>query len=157
MQTENLKVDISMTKQETQPRGLRNNNPGNIRNNNITYQGEVQPSQDGAFKTFTSMAYGYRAIFVLLHTYQRKHNLNTVEAMIARYAPANENHTRTYIDAVAEWSGVPATVRITTTNAEIMVPIVAAMSRVENGVPAVMADVELGWRIFISDYRNHRI
>lgn len=45
------------------PRGLRNNNPGNIRLSSTKYQGEVQPSQDTAFKQFESMAYGYRAIF----------------------------------------------------------------------------------------------
>lgn len=141
----------------TLPRGLRNNNPGNIRNNNIAYQGEVQPSRDKSFKQFRTMAHGYRAMFVVLHTYQRKHGLNTIEAMITRYAPASENHTRAYIDSVAEWSGVQSTVRITTTNAEIMVPIVAAMSRVENGVVAVMSEVEEGWRMFIDDYRNHNI
>lgn len=141
----------------TLPRGLRNNNPGNIRNNNIAYQGEVQPSSDKNFKQFRTMAHGYRAMFVVLHTYQRKHGLNTIEAMITRYAPASENHTRAYIDSVSEWSGVQSTVRVTTTNAEIMIPIVAAMSRVENGVAAVMSEVEEGWRMFISDYRNHNI
>lgn len=37
------------------PRGLRNNNPGNIRLSSTKYQGEVQPSQDTAFKQFESM------------------------------------------------------------------------------------------------------
>lgn len=142
---------------QTQPRGLRSNNPGNIRINSIAYQGEVQPSRDKSFKQFSTMAHGYRAMFVVLHTYQRKYGLSTIEAMISRYAPATENHTRAYINTVAEWSGVQPTVRVTTTNAGVMVPIVAAMSRMENGVPAVMADVEEGWRMFINDYRNHKI
>lgn len=142
---------------KTVPRGLRNNNPGNIRINGVAYQGEVLPSKDKAFKQFSAMAYGYRAMFVLLHTYQRKYGLRSIETMISRYAPSNENHTRGYINAVAEWSGVPATCSVTSTNAEVMIPIVAAMSRVENGVPAVMADVEAGWKLFIVDYRNHNI
>ena len=121
-------------------RGLRNNNPGNIRLSGTRYLGEVD-STDSAFKQFKSMAYGYRAMFVLLHTYQRKHHLNTLTEMISRYAPAVENHTEAYIKAVSEWSGVPATSRITATNGDIMVPIVAAMSRVENGVFAHMPDV----------------
>lgn len=137
-------------------RGLRNNNPGNIRLSNTRYLGEVD-STDSAFKQFKSMAYGYRAMFVLLHTYQRKHHLNTIAEMISRYAPAVENHTEKYIKAVSDWSGVPATSRITATNGDIMVPIVAAMSRVENGVFAHMPDVVEGWDLFIKDYRNHKL
>ena len=142
---------------KSKPRGLRNNNPGNIRQNGIRYTGEVQPSKDGAFKQFKAMEYGYRAIFVVLHTYARKYGINTIERMIARYAPDKENHTQKYIDAVSEWSGVPATSHLTTTNAEVMIPIVAAMSRVENGEAAVMSEVEAGWKMFITDYRNHLV
>ena len=141
----------------TMPRGLRNCNPGNIRINGVRYQGEVQPSADKAFKQFKTMAYGYRAMFVVINTYQRRYGLDTITKIISRYAPASENHTQAYIDAVAEASGVPATSRITTTNADIMVPIVAAMSRVENGVKANIREVEEGWRLFIEDYRNHNI
>lgn len=32
------------------PRGLRNNNPGNIRINNDLFQGEIRPSKDKSFK-----------------------------------------------------------------------------------------------------------
>lgn len=135
-------------------RGLRNNNPGNIRLSSTRYQGEVD-SSDTAFKQFKTMAHGYRAMFVLLYTYQKKYHLHTIAEMITRYAPAVENHTQAYIEAVSEWSGVPATSHITATNGDIMVPVVAAMSRVENGTVAVMSDVEKGWKLFIDDYRNH--
>ena len=47
--------------------GYRNCNPGNIRISGTRYKGEVVPSQDTAFKQFESMAYGYRAMFVLIH------------------------------------------------------------------------------------------
>lgn len=50
-------------------RGLRNNNPGNIRINNDLFQGEVGPSEDKSFKQFTTMAYGYRAMFKILSNY----------------------------------------------------------------------------------------
>ena len=140
-----------------QPRGLRNCNPGNIRKNNIVYAGEIVPSQDDEFKQFVTMAYGYRAIFVLLYTYQRRYGLDTIEKMITRYAPANENHTAAYINVVAERSGVTATSHVTATNGDVMIPIVAAMSAVENGVDAKRAEVEEGWRLFIEDYRKHLI
>lgn len=143
-----------MTKKNIVPRGLRNNNPGNIRLSATRYHGEVCPSEDKAFKQFETMAHGYRAMFVLLYTYQHKHGLNTIAAMISRWAPSVENDTDGYIQAVSDWSGVPATSRITTTNGDIMVPIVAAMSRVENGVFANMPDVVKGWDLFIADYRK---
>lgn len=146
-----------MTKRKDAPRGLRNNNPGNIRQSATRYVGEVYPSQDDAFKQFESIVYGYRAMFVLLNSYQRKYGLNTIAAMISRYAPSVENDTDAYIQAVADWSGVPPTGRITTTNGDIMVPIVAAMSRVENRVFANMPDVIKGWDLFIDDYRKHNI
>lgn len=131
-------------------RGLRNNNPGNIRLDGTTWQGE-KPSKDKAFKSFKSMAWGYRAMLVVLHTYQTKHKLRTVREMIDRWAPPCENNTENYVSAVAEWSGVDADCIVTSKNRDVMVPIVAAMSRMENGVPAVMADVETGWKLFIAD------
>ena len=145
-----------MTKKQL-PRGLRNCNPGNIRKNNIVYAGEIVPSKDESFKQFTTMAYGYRAMFVLLYTYQHRYGLDTIEKMITRYAPANENHTEAYIDAVAERSGVSSHGRITATNGDVMIPIVAAMARVEIGEDAKMHDVEEGWKLFIDDFRRKLI
>ncbi|WP_304708414.1 structural protein P5 [uncultured Rikenella sp.] len=129
-------------------RGLRNRNPGNIRRSTTTYKGETT-SRDPAFKTFESMAWGYRAMFVLLDTYKRRHGCDTLRQMIDRYAPPVENNTVAYINTVASRSHVAPDSRISTDNREVMVPIVSAMSFVENGVPAVAADVEAGWKLFI--------
>ena len=57
------------------PRGLRNNNPGNIRRNSDVFQGE-KTSSDKEFKQFKSMAYGYRAIFKILSNYYRNYKLD---------------------------------------------------------------------------------
>lgn len=131
-------------------RGLRNNNPGNIRISEDNWQGQVKPSQDKAFVQFKTMAWGYRAMFATLNTYCTKHGLNTISKMISRYAPPQDNnHTEAYISSVCKWSGVGPDIAVTPTNKDVMIPIVAAMSRVENGVPAVMADVEEGWKLFI--------
>ena len=130
------------------PRGLRNNNPGNIRHNDDVYQGEIK-GNDESFKSFSSMDYGYRAMFVVLNTYQRIYGLRTIREMISRWAPSNENHTDNYIETVSDRSKVPPDTRITTTNKDVMIPIVAAMSFVENGVDAKMADVLAGWELFI--------
>lgn len=131
-------------------RGLRNNNPGNIRQNSDHFLGEVKPSSDPSFKQFESIEYGYRAIFVTLNTYQKKYGLSTIRAMISRWAPPKDNNdTEAYIRAVSSESGVPENSHITSTNKDVMVPIVAAMSRVENGVAANIVEVQRGWDLFM--------
>lgn len=129
-------------------RGLRNRNPGNIRCSAVRYRGEVRPSSDKAFKQFETMAYGYRAMFVLLDTYARRHGLRTIRAMIGRYAPPSENDTRGYVAAVSRLAGIDADAPIDTRAHDDMTAVVAAMSHVENGVAAVEEDVEQGWRLF---------
>ncbi len=128
------------------PRGLRNNNPGNIRINSDKFQGEIQPSQDNAFKQFVSMAYGYRAMFAVLSTYHKR-GLNTIEKIIGRWAPPNENHTRVYIDNVSKWSGVPKDEILTENSGENYIKIVAAMSRMENAIEANMGEVTAGFKL----------
>ena len=130
-------------------RGLRNANPGNIRISATKYMGEIQPSQDKAFKQFSSMAWGYRAMFVLLYTYQVKNRLNTLRGMINRYAPPVENNTNGYISRVAREADIDADATIDALDGAVMRPVVAAMSAVENGVPAVLSDVWAGWDLFL--------
>lgn len=126
-------------------RGIDNCNPGNIRLSKVFYRGEVQPSQDAAFKQFSSMEWGYRAMFVLLDTYARRYGLNTIRGMISRYAPPSENNTEAYIAAVCEWTGIAADEVLDTRSRQDMVPIVVAMSRIENGLPALRPQVEKGF------------
>lgn len=97
------------------------------------------------------MAWGIRAIFHLLNNYQVKYGLKTIEAMMRRWAPENENDTKGYIDAVSRWSGVPRTTSLTTTNRDVMIPIVSAMIRMENGQNVSVADLEVGWRLFMEN------
>ncbi|MCI9244345.1 MAG: structural protein P5 [Alistipes sp.] len=129
-------------------RGLNNRNPGNIRQSKGRYKGEVRPSRDPAFKQFETMAWGYRAIFVLLHTYRTRHGLRTIAAMIARWAPPSENKTELYIRTVSRRSGIPADRPLDTRDRRTMIPIAAAISFVENGTTADMHDVEKGWELF---------
>ncbi len=130
-------------------RGLRNCNPGNIRQSRSKFVGEVRPSQDSAFKQFESMAYGYRAMFVLLDTYHRRYGLITIRQMISRWAPPTENFTDGYIRFVSERSGIDAEATLDTQREQDMIPVVAAMSEVENGKKALREDVEAGWRLFV--------
>ena len=129
------------------PRGLRNNNPGNIRRNSDVFQGEIRPSKDKSFKQFETMPYGYRAIFRILRNYNNNYKLDTISKMIGRWAPENENDTDAYIKAVSDYAGIPADDPININDREQMIRIVAGMSKVENGREAEMSDVIAGWNL----------
>lgn len=128
-------------------RGLRNNNPGNIRRNGDHFKGEVIPSQDRDFKQFETMAYGYRAMFKILTTYYNRYELKTIRQLITRWAPPSENETEIYIRRVSDWSGIPAEKVLDITVPEHLTAIVAAMSRMENGATAVVEEVKAGWEL----------
>lgn len=128
-------------------RGLRNNNPGNIRLSATPWQGEIRPSQDPAFCQFGSMDYGYRALMKLLRNYRRLHGCRTVADFINRWAPASENNTSAYISHVCSYMHVPASYVPDVDDRNTLCTLAAAISLVENGTPAVMADVEAGWAL----------
>lgn len=126
-------------------RGIENCNPGNIRRSRVRYKGERHPSTDALFKQFETMEWGYRAMFILLDTYRIRYGLKTLREMIMRYAPPEENHTALYIDTVCDMTGVRPDEVLDTRSRRTMVPIVAAMSRVENGCAAQRTEVERGF------------
>ena len=86
-------------KTTTIPRGIRNNNPLNIRIGN-QWLGERANPNDPAFEQFVAMEYGIRAGFVLLRRYIRHYKRTTIAAIIEAWAPASENNTQRYIDMV---------------------------------------------------------
>lgn len=133
------------------PRGIRNNNPLNIRHDKDRWQGEVIPSRDYSFKQFQTIEWGYRAAFKLLRNYQRRHGCETLDDFIHRWAPPVENDTRGYIRMVAKRSGLEDISRVDTTNGEMMCRIVSAMHYVECGEEADADEVRRGWELFLSN------
>ena len=127
------------------PRGLRNNNPLNIRHNADVFQGEIK-GNDKSFKTFSTMPYGYRAAFVTLATYLSR-GYNTIEKIILRWAPPNENDTQAYIRTVVKYSGVAADEVLTAASGDKYILIVSAMSFVENGVNADILQIKAGFAL----------
>ena len=127
------------------PRGIRNNNPLNIRHNTGVFRGEIK-GKDKTFKTFSTMPYGYRAAFVILATYLSK-DCNTIEKIITRWAPPSENNTQAYIAKVEKWSGVPKDKVLTAADGADYMLIVAAMSAVENGINADINQVKEGFAL----------
>ena len=127
------------------PRGLRNNNPLNIRHSADRFRGEIAGT-DKSFKTFSSLAYGYRAAFVILGTYLSQ-GCNTIEKIISRWAPPAENDTESYISQVERYSGVSRHKELTSASGTEYMMIVAAMSFVENGQNADIAQVQAGFNL----------
>ena len=133
-------------------RGLRNNNPGNIRLGSFKYKGERAKSSDVAFRQFESMEWGYRAMFVLLHTYALRYDCRTLRDIISRYAPSSENNTEAYIRRVASMTHLADDEQLDTLDRRVMVDVVSAMSAVENGREADLASVVAGWELFCADF-----
>ncbi|WP_168428671.1 structural protein [Erwinia amylovora] len=115
-------------------RGIRNNNPGNIRWGD-DWKGLVPESlrTDKSFCQFKSAEYGIRAMIIILRNYQRKHGLSTIMEIINRWAPDVENDTQAYIDSVAKSTGVPADKQIDTTDSRFMPRLLQAIINHENG------------------------
>lgn len=114
------------------PRGLRNNNPLNIRIGNV-WLGEVDNPTDPEFEQFKEMRFGLRAAFVLMRRYIRHYKRTTISAIVAAWAPCSENDTVKYIDNVSRLSGIPCDAQLLFEDKDAMVSIVAAMVVVENG------------------------
>ena len=131
------------------PRGIRNNNPLNIRLSKDKWQGQINPSGnanvndndnnsspkgEAVFCVFSSMAYGWRAAFLLLHTYMSKYKLTTVRKIIYRWAPPNENNTAAYTNHVCYLAHLDPNQEIEFGNKLTMLQIGRAMCQVENGL-----------------------
>ena len=130
------------------PRGLRNNNPGNIRNSDATdWIGEVKPSRkkDKVFEEFETMAHGYRALIKLLQNYRKKHKCQTIADFINRWAPRTENDTTAYILTVCRALEVPINYVPDVNDKSTMCAFAGAISLVENGLKPVMEEIEAGW------------
>lgn len=129
------------------PRGLRNNNPGNIRITKDKWQGLRTEQTDGSFFQFIAPMWGYRALMRTLQNYRRRHDCQTIADFIRRWAPENENNTSGYIKRVCTEMQVPSTFVPDIEDKDTMCAFAAAISLVENGVPAVMSDIEEGWKL----------
>src|SRR5579872_14880 len=97
-----------MSVPENLPRGIRNNNPGNIRRSIDKWQGLADPDHqtDPDFFIFQNPIYGIRAIARILITYQDKYGLQGVKGIISRWAPSSENKTDAYVAAVVKNTGM---------------------------------------------------
>lgn len=111
-------------------RGIRNNNPGNIRVSKDQWEGMT--GDDGAFVTFDSPESGVRALGKNLLSYSRQ-GYDSIEKIINRWAPPNENDTKAYIDSVVAATGIPATQSLDLSDPDTLSSLAQAISFHETG------------------------
>lgn len=110
-------------------RGIRNNNPGNIRHGKSKWAGMSQTQTDAAFVQFTSPEYGIRALAILLRNYF-KQGFDTIEKIFPKYAPSSENNTEAYIKQVVKTTGIPRDQKL---GVENLPGLIVAIVKHENG------------------------
>ena len=137
------------------PRGLRNNNPLNIRRSGDKWQGLRVLQVDRSFCQFETMAYGWRAAFRLLcRTYYGKYKLRTIRDIITRWAPPKENDTEVYIRRVTDRIGIGPDRELgdPATHPTQWMMIGIAMAIVENGTANINSIPMLkGWEMSRDD------
>lgn len=122
-----------MTQSTETPRGIRNNNPGNIRRSSIVWQGMAANQNDPEFVMFIAAVWGIRAIAKILLNYRANRGLTTIRQLINRWAPPEENDTDAYIDHVAIQCGISADADCDVRDMAIASAVVAAIISHENG------------------------
>jgi len=123
---------LSYAGSTAQPRGIRNNNPGNIvisSQNNWEGAIPIDINTDGKFEQFKTYAFGVRAMIVLIQNYMNKYKLNTLEAIVYRWNEGNPN----YVKYVSEKTGVAPNTKITASK-ETIRKLVQGIADFENGI-----------------------
>jgi hypothetical protein len=119
-------------------RGLRNNNPGNIRDDNgyldsSDWVGQIGVDGDG-FAIFDTPVNGIRAIVRVLRSYDKR-GLNTIGKIISTWAPPSENNTQAYINAVVKKVGKNSSEKIYTSDYPKLVSAIIAHENFVNPYP----------------------
>lgn len=115
----------------TKPRGIRNNNPGNIEKG-VAWNGMADEQPDARYITFKTPEYGIRAMARILRTYREKYGLKAVDQIINRWAPPSENPTLKYVEFVSDRLGVLPFAPLSFTDAQVA-NLIAAIIKFENG------------------------
>lgn len=135
-----------MVNKRIEPRGIRNNNPLNIRIGN-TWMGERPNPDDTEFEQFVNMECGLRAGFCILRRYIRKYHLNTINLIVSRWAPNSENNSAAYAKSVSVSMNLDPDTPIEYEDKETMCALVSAMIKVECGKAVPMAKIEKGYSL----------
>ena len=121
------------------PRAVRNNNPGNLeagaRWKGLLPASRMTPAQrrERRFAVFASPPWGFRALALVLRNCQRRHGLNTIREIVARFAPPNENDTDAYVGAASRSMGVAADAPLALEDPRVLMALCKAIAVHESG------------------------
>ena len=124
-------------------RGLRNNNPGNIKDDGTPWLGKV--GSDGIFVIFSDITWGIRAMAKAITTMVNRGD-NTIRLLINEWAPPSENSTDAYVNDVAGQTGQGADDLLQLDPATLH-DLIRAIINHENGAQAAQvldADIDAG-------------
>lgn len=121
------------------PRGVRNNNPGNIKYNPANdWDGQTGSDADG-FAIFSDPTYGLRAMFLTLQSYSGEISPFNIQLIGARWTSGDPSATlANWVNTVSSVSGYPSTQILDPNDATQMQNLVLGIVAAENGQPATM-------------------
>lgn len=137
-----------MSSIKSTPRGIRNNNPLNLRISSTPWQGKKTPNTDGSFEQFTTLEYGLRAAMVNIRTMIKRDRLDKIATLIPRWAPKSDgNNESAYIRYVCDRSKIGMNDRLDRNNKNQICRLVWAMAEMECGVSISFGRIENAWAL----------
>lgn len=133
--------DVSYLGQSELPRGIRNNNPGNIKMTNPRqgWSGSVASPTDSTFEQFHYYVYGLRAMAKLIRN-NISRGYDTPNKLISRWAPASDNNpTSAYVGAVAAALAIGPDDRLNGDKATVRL-LAEVIEEFENGMQVMTDD-----------------
>lgn len=116
------------------PPGVARNNPFDIMyDRSIPWLGEIKPKSGRGLLAFDTAIRGIRAGMKDAHTKVYVDKLDTLETLISKFAPPNENDTAQYIANVREWLGMKPKQKLDLSTRDRLVAYAKAINRQEVG------------------------
>lgn len=111
-------------------RAERNNNPGNLEFRGQS--GATPEDGEGRFAKFATPAEGVEALANQLRL-DGSRGLNTIEKIIRKYAPSNENNTESYIKTLSKYTSIGRNENVDTNDVYTLHGLIKGISRIESG------------------------
>lgn len=135
------------------PRGIRTNNPGNIKDGAWAKSQPGYVGGDGVNAKFATPEAGTAAMNKLLDSYARE-GRNSVSSILSKWAPTSENDTSAYVQWVSNKLGVDPNAPL---SPEQRGKLVDAMAHYENGRPFPGTNTARIGNESVGDYITARI
>jgi hypothetical protein len=133
---------VTPTNSSALPRGIRNNNPGDLRPG-LPWQGIAgidTALPDPPYLRFVDPEHGIRALVRTLISYRDHHGIDTLAGVFARWAPAADgNDPDAYAASVASALDHPVGTSIDLHDPAILAALAAAITCQENGHASAQA------------------